>query len=166
MQQATKSARRRKIQAVPKRPQDYARAQFHIENEHVSDFAERATPEEREKANTGTSYGRIARRDLYRYYDLLRQELRGLDLTEDDALQIVELVQNDQAVHENPRLLASTAQSLSDASRIKRKLMAMTPAQAFAVVDAIERYLLLVDPRDRRAFGSRRERLLLVGLIQ
>ncbi len=121
-------------------------------------------------ARTHDGASEIARRDLARYYALLRNELRRVELTESEALAIAEAcrewiasgditpwsmpAQVDQALHESD--LAD--RYAIDGAQLVRKLWLLSHCQRMAIVDAVERYWL--------SNGDPAIRLLDVGLVR
>jgi len=116
------------------------------------------------------SLGLIAQRDLGRYYEVLRRELASIDLTEGEALLIMEACNGTYwEPHTIPLLWAEVADHVQlenahirwqvDEMALVHKLRALTPAQAFAVVDAIERAWL-------HPSGDAVEALRAVGLLR
>lgn len=109
------------------------------------------------------SAGAVARRDLARYYELLRLELRSLDLTDEEASLICDANNGIGLLvyaHEGPELgllRASLITSVNDAvalnsydrkhrlteqqaTALLERMWRWTPGQVLAVADAVERF--------------------------
>ncbi len=99
----------------------------------------------------GEQAGLVAKRDLERYYHLLDHELRRINLTEGEAMLLCDACNGlifepysipllwanvDDAI----RLDGLDAKWHVDGPELVAKLRALTRGQAFAVVDAIERF--------------------------
>jgi hypothetical protein len=98
---------------------------------------------------TATGLAPVAERDLGRYYALLERDLRAVDLTEREALALADNHTGTlwEAWSATPAMLAANVEddpdlgarwSLDQAALIA-KLRALTPGQALAVIDAVER---------------------------
>lgn len=112
----------------------------------------RATPAlVRELASRGDGLGLTARRDIERYYHLLAEELKTVNLTESEAMLIVDTCNGTLFEPHTIRLLWA---EIDDAIRLDRldhkwqvdgpelvaKLRSLTAGQMFAVVDGCERF--------------------------
>lgn len=113
------------------------------------------------------SRGLTAARDLARYYYLLEQELPTITLTEAEALLIVDVL---HAADYEPHTMKYIWAEVADAGQafaqygvssttLIPKLRALTPAQQFAIADAVERFW--IDTPTATA-----ERLREVGLLR
>ena len=114
--------------------------------------------------------GGVGRRDLERYYALLAQSLRRVDLTEAEALAICDALNGTIAdsltvhllwavIDDAVRLHGLADRWAIDGSALVAKVRGWSLAETLAVIDAVERWLLL-DGKDRV------ERLRRVGLIR
>ena len=117
-----------------KTPKDYARVMFHVKENLLPDIAARTCNEDPTALRSGSAYGATVRRDVVRYYNLLRNELAMLRLTQAEALAAC------TALH--PLLPEIDARFLwKDLARICPALARKRPtlAQSLAIVDAVER---------------------------
>lgn len=107
-----------------------------------------------ERAPEPGGLGLIAKRDLTRYYDALRRELKTVAqlLTPSEALALCDISNGTLWDEVSAALLwaevADADQAQLDQWGVNRdtlvaKLRALTPAQSLAVVDALERWWLL-----------------------
>lgn len=128
------------------------------------------------------SPGRVAARDLDRYYALLAAELRRVDLSESEAMLLIDALNG--VLHDAPesiptmlwagvddaiRLDGLDATWGVDGAAVVAKLRALTPTQATAVVDAVERWWLIAGAADEAGGGipaEREARLRVVGLVR
>lgn len=126
------------------------------------------------------SPGRVAARDLERYYDILAAELRGVSLTEAEAMALVDALSG--VLHEPPEVARTMlwagvddaicldgldAKWNIDGPALVAKLRALSPAQAMAVIDAVERWWVLVGAADGDEVAPECEaRLRVVGLLR
>lgn len=105
----------------------------------------------------GDNPNETARRDLERYYDLLRHELRSVVLTEPEALVVCDALNGARMDVAAARLVwaavddAIQHDSLGvkwavDGTELVTKLRGLTTAQALALVDAVERWWGLSSP--------------------
>ncbi|GHO89257.1 hypothetical protein [Dictyobacter formicarum] len=96
---------------------------------------------------TGKPAGEIARRDLVRYYSLLRQSLPAFQMAE--AMLIVEALQrNPPDMEQVQRLWISVEQAVKadqleqrwrvNAAALVERLRTLTPAECMAICDAVE----------------------------
>lgn len=118
--------------------------------------------------------GGIARRDLERYYALLRAELGTVDLSEGEASLVCDA--NNGVFWESMTAHLLWA-GVSDAIRLEEldtkwgvdgpalveKLRALTPAQTLAIIDAGERFWTAVGGGDASPTGELLRRVGLVG---
>lgn len=91
----------------------------------------------------------VAKRDLERYYELLRRELRTVSLSREEVMLLLDVSNGTLwQPFSIPLLWAEVEDSLEDGLAEKwgvdgpalvERLKAFTPGQAFAVVDALER---------------------------
>lgn len=135
-----------------------------------------------ERPAPGRSLGMVAARDLGRYHDVLRRELARVALSEAEAWLLVDVGNGTRwERHSIPLLWAEVADAIDGeglaekwqlageghtpaehfeaGSRLIAKLRALTPAQAVAVVDAIERAWAA------EQIPAMRERVRAVGLV-
>lgn len=128
------------------------------------------------------SLGRVAARDLDRYYALLAAELRRVDLSEPEAMLLIDALNG--VLHDAPesiptmlwagvddaiRLDGIDAPWGVDGAALVAMLRALTPTQATAVVDAVERWWLIAGAADDAGGdlpAEREMRLRAVGLIR
>lgn len=113
----------------------------------------------------------VARRDLDRYYTSLAYDLRGVALSEAEALLIADAANGTLWDAHSARLLwAEIEDALPaglaakwdvDGAALVIKLRQLTPGQSLAVVDAIERAWRHADHRD-----DLRAALRAVGLVR
>ncbi len=116
-------------------------------------------------------YSMVARRDLERYYALLERELAQLHLSEGEALLLCDA---GNGLLSEPQTMQLLWAQVDDAIRLEgldrkwdvdgpalvAQLRALTPGQAFAVTDAIERFWTSADADSRdtvRAVGLVRQ---------
>lgn len=102
----------------------------------------------RQTAFLGTRHA-VAKRDLERYYALLRRELRTVNLSREEVLLLLDVSNGTLwEPHSIPMLWAEVEDSLEDGVAEKwgvdgpafvERLRGLTAGQAFAVVDALER---------------------------
>ncbi|GEM_PF-891745 len=94
----------------------------------------------------GEARGSVARECLERYRALLahgREELRGLGLTEEEALRILEALNGilftftPETVH---LVWANIADRMGDEHPLTKKIRSLSPAGCFALVDVAERF--------------------------
>lgn len=153
-------------------PNDYPRVQFRMAPALAGAIAARGPD-----ANT------IARRDLDRYYTLLNRALASVQFRLAEALLLADVTNGTLWQPESIPLLwaevadaidgdgaaekwqlagedATSAEHFDAGARLIAKLRALTPAQTWAVVDALERAWEMTAPPDMR------ERLELVGLAE
>ncbi len=105
----------------------------------------------------GASLGRVAHQCIERYLALLAAELRRVDLSEAEAMLLLDRLNG--VLHETPEsiptmLWAGVDDSIArdgldrtwgvDGPALVAKLRALSPVQAVAVVDACERYWVTV----------------------
>lgn len=106
-----------------------------------------------------------ARRDLERYYAVLRAELAAARLTLPEASLIMDALNGTRMDHVSYRLLwAEIVEAMEDADlagkwgvsaeALTERLRALTPAQSMAIVDAIERAWAAVARGDARPPGE------------
>lgn len=96
------------------------------------------------------SLGQVAQRDLGRYYAVLRDSLRDVDLTEGEASLLCDVLNGTLIEEASYRLLwAEIDDSLEDGVAMKwevdgpalvRKLRAFSPGALMAVADAVEAF--------------------------
>jgi len=121
--------------AERKKPRDYPRALFHIPERLLPEIASRSDRIDDPKAiRSGSAYGNTTRRDVVRYYSLLKDELMTLRLTQAEAIAVCEAL-HPQLEDVDARLLWKDLGRL--VPNIARKHL--TEAQALAIVDAVER---------------------------
>lgn len=116
-------------------------------------------PQLADRAPEGDSLGLTAKRDLTRYYDTLRRELKLAirDLTRGEKLALID-VSNGTLWDSNSAgfLWAEVADADPDQlaqweidhDALVDKLRALTPTQSLALVDALERWWLLPEVTD------------------
>lgn len=140
----------------------------------------RPGPLGRALAVRGDNPNEIAQRDIERYYAILDQELATVDLTEAEALTIIDATTGWYVEPHTARLLWAEVEDairlgqLSadrdiDGDALITKLRALTPAQAMAIIDAVERWWRLRAVEDAAPPGVLAEsagRLAVVGLIR
>lgn len=111
----------------------------------------------------------VARRDLERYYAVLRYSLEEIDLTEAEALLVLEALQGSALDAISYRLLWKEVEDALSLHQLDRKwqvdgaalvarLRALSPGAAMAVADAAE--------RASRAEGDLRAAVRAVGLVR
>lgn len=128
------------------------------------------------------SPGRVAARDLDRYYAVLAAGLRRVNLTEPEAMLVIDALNG--VLHDAPesiptmlwagvddaiRLDGLDAKWGVDGAALVAKLRALTPTQASAVVDAVERWWIIAGAADDAGGdepAERELRLRLVGLVR
>ena len=92
----------------------------------------------------GEARGSVARECLERYRALLahgREELRGLGLTEEEALRILEALNGVLFTPETAHLVwADIADRLGDEHSLTQKVRSLSPAGRFALVDLAGRF--------------------------
>ncbi len=122
----------------------------------------------------GQSAALVARRDLERYYAVLQDSLRRLDLTAGEACLIVDALNGTLMDAVSYRLLwaevsdAQRRQNLAekwgvDGSQLVERLRALSPGELMAIIDAAERFWTLIG---RGATGTNEETLRQVGLLR
>lgn len=129
-----------------------------VNRNQVEFRANRTTLLELRRRQRDPSLGLGASRDLARYYSLLEAELATLDFTGAEAELLMELLQDTYMdPHTIPLLWAivtNVADTLQDRERreqahaLVKKLCALTPGQAYAIADAVERYWLQPEGSD------------------
>ncbi len=124
---------------------------------------------------TGASASETARRDLARYYELLRREREGLELSEAEASLICEALSGLSRLDEiGPQLAwAEVADAIRlrrlderwgvDGPRLIRRLQELSPGQRVALADAVERFWAASASGETRPTA---ERLRAVGLVR
>lgn len=125
------------------------------------------------------SPGRVAVRDLDRYYTVLTAELARLDLSEPEAMLIIDSLNGSLLDTSSYRLLwAEIDDALDDGLAEKwgidgfalvAKLRALSPAQAMAVIDAGERWWIIqsaADEGEGDVPAERDNRARVVGLVR
>lgn len=128
------------------------------------------------------SPGRVAVRDLDRYYATLAAELRRVDLSEAEAMLLIDSLNG--TMHDTteslPTMLwAGVADSIRldglaatwdvDGSALIATLQALSPIQAVAVVDAVERWWIIQAAADAAGGdvpAEREGRIRVVGLVR
>jgi hypothetical protein len=116
----------------------------------------------------------IARRDLERYYAVLRDSLQTVTLTEGEASALVDALNGTLLeAHTYSLLWANVADAIRydglaekwgiDGPALVAKLRALSPGAAMAVVDAAERYFVLAS---RIGSEDLAETLRAVGLLR
>ncbi len=98
----------------------------------------------------------VAQRDLERYYTLLRGELRRVNLSEREALLLCD-VANWAEVQDAIQHDGLDRKWQVDGQGLVQKLRALTPGQAAAICDALERFWIDHNTPDR---------IRVVGLIR
>jgi hypothetical protein len=92
----------------------------------------------------GEARGTVARECLERYQALLAhglQEIRGLGLTEGEALQIMDALNGVLYTPQTAHLVwADLADRLGEQHPLTQKVRSLSPAGRFALVDAAERF--------------------------
>jgi hypothetical protein len=103
-------------------------------------------PELAARTDHGGSHGLTAKRDIARYYRLLRQALGAVRLTEHEARLVIEAVRQ-MADMDVPYsvIWALVVGEDGDSRRaaLSKKLRGMTESQKLAIVDAAERAIVL-----------------------
>ena len=117
----------------------YPTVNFRLTGRMQDDLAER---------QTGTRHA-VAKRDLERYYALLRRELRTVNLSREEVLLLLDISNGTLwEPHSIPMLWSEVEDSLEDGLAEKwgvdgpalvERLKGLTAGQAFAIVDALER---------------------------
>lgn len=118
--------------------------------------------------------GLVARRDLERYYTVLADSLARLDLTLGQACLLMDALNGTWMDTSSYRLLwAEVDDSIReenlagkwsvDGAQLVERLRSLSPGEQMAMVDAAERFWLLVE---RGATGDREELLRKVGLLR
>lgn len=128
------------------------------------------------------SPGRVAARDLDRYYAILAAELRGVHLSEPEAMLLIDSLQG--VLHELPEsaptmLWAGVDDSIRldgldakwdvDGPALVATLRALSPAQAMAVIDAVERWWVIAGAAaagEGDVPAERDQRARVVGLVR
>lgn len=127
----------------------------------------------------GGSGGDVARRDLTRYYTVLNAELARSNLTDREAMFLVDLLNGTLIDETSYRFLFHEAEDAIqldgldgkweiDGEQLVEKLKQASPATLMAIVDAVERFWTLVSDT-RTAEGAGQDNLDLlrkVGLIR
>lgn len=131
------------------------------------------------RLDAGGSPGLVAARDLERYYAVLDAELARVALSEPEAMAVVDALNGAALDAGSYRLFwASVSDALAeglagkwdiDGSALVAILRALSPAQAMAVIDAVERWWVIADAADDAGGedpAERGMRLRAVGLVR
>lgn len=123
-----------------KAPRNYPRAYFHVSRDLEHEFSSRIGPGTERRIRTGAHFGTLAKRDLLRYWALLRSTLPTIGITREEFLQLSKLIklisEPDSTVFYAQVQRANPGLSRS----LLTKLKALDEAQTLSLIDAIERH--------------------------
>lgn len=125
-----------------KAQRNYPRAYFHVSRNLEHEFSSRIGPGTERRIRTGAHFGTLAKRDLLRYWALLRSTLPTIGITREEFLQLSKLIK--LIAEPDPTVFYAQVQRANPAlSRgLLVKLESLNEAQTLALIDAIERYEL------------------------